>query len=214
MAVSATLTNTQGIVALAAAAAAVLALIACAALAVSLRRLRRSQRMVLGPDGERDVVGHVAAMQEAFEALRDYVDATAVRLDGRLGAVEGSLRGAIAHRALVRYDAYNEQSGRQSMSIALLDDERSGIVLTCITHRDQARVYGKQVRDGRGEIELSPEEAEAVRLALAGAGGDGEAAGGASEGAPDAGADAAQRVSVRRAHGAPPAGGARAADGA
>jgi hypothetical protein len=54
------------------------------------------------------------------------------------------------------------------MSIALLDDEQSGIVLSCIHHRDQARVYGKQVLAGRGELELSPEEAEAVRLALAG----------------------------------------------
>ena len=43
-------------------------------------------------------------------------------------------------------------------------------MLSCIHHRDQARVYGKQVRGGRGELELSPEEAEAVRLALAGAG--------------------------------------------
>lgn len=167
MAVLATLTNTEGIVALAAAAAALLALVACAALAVSLRRLRRAQLMVLGADGERDVVGHAAAMQEAFEALRDYVDGTAVRLDGRLSAAELSLRGAIAHRALVRYDAYNEASGRQSMSIALLDEDRSGVVLSCIHHRDQARVYGKQVLQGRGEIELSPEEAEAVRLALA-----------------------------------------------
>ena len=75
----------------------------------------------------------------------------------------------------MRYDAYNELSGRQSMSIALLDDERSGIVLSCIHHRDQARVYGKQVREGRAELELSPEEAEAVRLAITG-GGEGQAA--------------------------------------
>jgi hypothetical protein len=54
------------------------------------------------------------------------------------------------------------------MSIALLDDTQSGIVLTCIHHRDQARVYGKQVRAGQGELELSPEEAEAVRVALTG----------------------------------------------
>ena len=68
--------------------------------------------------------------------------------------------------------------GSQSMSIALLDDERSGIVLSCIHHRDQARVYGKQVREGRGELELSPEEAEAVRLALAGGASGGDAGAG------------------------------------
>jgi hypothetical protein len=169
---AASITDTQGIVALAAAAVAAVALICCGMLAVRLRALRRSQRLVLGEGSEQDVIAHAAGMQEAFEALREYVEETATRLDGRLAAAESTLRGTIAHRALVRYDAYNELSGRQSMSIALLDDERSGIVLSCIHHRDQARVYGKRVEDGRGELELSPEEAEAVRLALADSGGD------------------------------------------
>ncbi len=164
----ASITDTQGILAIAAGALALAALLASAALSVSVRRLRRAQRLVLGEREERDVVAHAAAIQEAFEDLRAYVEDASARLDARLTGVEVALRGRIAHRALVRYDAYNELSGQQSMSIALLDDERSGIVLSCIHHRDQARVYGKQVRDGRGELELSPEEAEAVRLALAG----------------------------------------------
>jgi Protein of unknown function (DUF4446) len=165
---AAAITDTQGIIALAAAAVAVLALICCGVLIVNVRRLRRAQRLVIGEHGEQDLILHAATMQEAFEALRDYVEETAMRLDGRLASAETTLRGTIAHCSLVRYDAYNELSGRQSMSIALLDDERSGIVLSCIHHRDQARVYGKRVQEGRGELELSPEEAEAVRLALAG----------------------------------------------
>jgi hypothetical protein len=161
-----TLTDTQGIIAIAAAAVAVVALLGCAALALGMRRLRRAQRLVLGEQGQRDVVAHAAAMQDAFAGLHEYVEDVASRLDGRLAGAELALRGAIAHRALVRYDAYNELSGQQSMSIALLDEERSGIVLSCIHHRDQARVYAKQVHGGQGELELSPEEAEAVRLAI------------------------------------------------
>jgi hypothetical protein len=161
-----TLTDTQGIVALAAAAVAVVALLACVALTLGMRRLRRAQRLVLGEHPQRDLVAHAATMQDAFEALHEYVEDVAARLDGRLAGVELALRGAIAHRALVRYDAYNELSGQQSMSIALLDEEQSGIVLSCIHHRDQARVYAKQVYGGRGELELSPEEVEAVRLAV------------------------------------------------
>jgi hypothetical protein len=179
VAVLATLTDTHGIIAIAAAAAGVLALIGCAVLAVSLRRLRRSQAVVLGEQGEQDLVAHAAGMQAAVAELERSVYDTAERLDARLARVEHALRGVISHRALVRYDAYNELSGHQSMSIALLDDERSGIVLSCIHHRDQARVYGKQVREGRSELELSPEEAEAVRLAVSGqqgaASGDGHA---------------------------------------
>lgn len=168
---AASITDTEGIVAIAAAAIALGALLGCLMLSVSVRRLRRAQRVVLGEREEQDLVAHAAAMQDAFESLREYVEEMALRLDGRLAGAESALRGAIAHRSLVRYDAYNELSGQQSMSIALLDDEQSGIVLSCIHHRDQARVYGKQVLSGQGELELSPEEAEAVRLAIAGGGG-------------------------------------------
>jgi hypothetical protein len=161
-----TLTDTRGIIAIAAAGVAVLALIACALLLVRMRRLARRQRVVLGERGELDLVSHAAGLHDAFEGLREYLEDVAARLDARLGAAESALRSTIAHHALVRYDAYNDLSGRQSVSIALLDDERSGLVLSCITHRDQARVYAKAVSDGQGELELSPEEAEAVRLAL------------------------------------------------
>jgi hypothetical protein len=163
---AAALTNTQGILALAALAVAILALIACAALLRSVRRLRAAQKVVLGDGPERDVIAHSATLQQAFEALQEYVGDVVLRLDERLDGVETALTGAVSHQALIRYDAYNELSGQQSVSIALLDGRRSGVVLTCIHHRDQARVYAKQIRDGQGEFELSPEEAEAVRVAL------------------------------------------------
>jgi Protein of unknown function (DUF4446) len=161
------LTDTQGIIALAAAALALLALSGCLAALIGLRRLRASQRVVLGDEGkQRDLVAHSADLQSAFQELREYVGDAAERLEQRLGSVEAALQGAISHSALVRYDAYNELSGRQSVSIALLDGTRSGVVLSCIHHREQARVYAKQIHAGNSELELSPEEAEAMRLAL------------------------------------------------
>jgi hypothetical protein len=163
------LTSTTGIVAIAAGAVAVLALGLSVGLAIRLRRVRADQRTVLG-DRQRDLVAHAAALQSQFEALNDYVQDVAARLDGRVGTAEHRLDGAIAYRSLVRYDAYGEMSGRQSTSIALLDATRSGLVLSSIHHRDQARWYAKQVREGRGELELSPEEDEALRLAVEGGG--------------------------------------------
>jgi len=55
-----------------------------------------------GVDAMRDLVAHATAMQDAFETLREYVEHVAARLDERLGGVELTLRGAIAHRSLVR----------------------------------------------------------------------------------------------------------------
>jgi hypothetical protein len=161
------LTSTAGIVAIAAAAVAVVALILSAFLAIRLRRVRADQRLVLGERRE-DLVAHAATLQSQFDALNNYVQDVAERLEERMATAEQRLDGAVAYRALVRYDAYGEMSGRQSTSIALLDATRSGVVLSSIHHRDQARMYAKQVNGGRGELELSPEESEAIRLALEG----------------------------------------------
>ena len=161
-------TDAPGIVALAGAAVAVLALVLALVLAFRLRRLRGAQRLVLGEYGRQDLVEHAGALQEAFAALHARVEEVAQRLDERMTAAEDRLDGAIAYRALVRYDAYGEMSGHQSTSLALLDADHNGVVLSSIAHRDTARLYCKQVHGGRGEHQLSPEEEEAVRLALAG----------------------------------------------
>ena len=153
--------------ALAAAAVALIAFILAVTLAVQVRRLRAAQRVVLG-DGQVDLVTHAAGIEQGFVDLRDWVEEMAGELDRRMAAAEERLDGAIAYRSLVRYDAYGELSGHQSTTVALLDARRNGVVLSNIAHRQSARLYCKQVIDGEGELELTPEEVEAVRLALAG----------------------------------------------
>jgi Protein of unknown function (DUF4446) len=159
------LNSTQGIVALAAAGTALLALLFCIVLAVKLRRLRSAQRMVLGT-GETDIVGHASSLQEAFVQLRDWVEETATGLEGRVGSAEQRMDGCVAHTSLVRYDAMNELSGQQSSTLALLDSRSTGVVISSILHRDQARFYVKQVTQGTPEYELSPEEQQAVEAAM------------------------------------------------
>jgi hypothetical protein len=161
------LTDTQGIVALAAAGLAFLVFVWVIVLAIKLRRLRAAQRTVLG-QGESDLVSHAATIQEAFVQLRDWVEETAVRLEGRMATAEHRIDGCVAHTALIRYDAWGEMSGQQSSTIALLDASRTGVVVSSILHRDHARVYVKQVHEGQSELELSPEEHEAIEAAMAG----------------------------------------------
>ena len=162
------LSDPAGVAALSAGAVAVVALVVALALAFQLRRLRADQRAVLGDGRATDLVGHAASLQQGFVELRDWVEDMAAGLDERMAAAETRLDGAIAYRSLVRYDAYGELSGHQSTTVALLDAQATGVVLSNIAHRQSSRLYCKQVIDGQGELELSPEEAEAVRLALAG----------------------------------------------
>ena len=161
------LTTTQGIVALAAAGVGTVALLWAIVLAVKLRRLRAAQKTVMG-EGQADLVAHAAQIQEAFVQLRDWVEETATRLEERVATAEHRIDGCVAYTALVRYDAMGEMSGQQSSTMALLDARRTGVVVSSILHRDQARVYVKQVRGGDSELELSPEEHQAIEDAMAG----------------------------------------------
>ena len=156
------LTSTAGTAALVAGGVAIVALALALFCVLRLRRVRADQSAVLGESSPQDLVDYargleaeVARLVTRLEDVRDHVEATARRVDG-----------AITHSAVVRYDAYNEMSGRQSSSIALLDDHRNGVVLSSILHREQARLYAKPVRSGRSELDLSPEEQAAVDTAL------------------------------------------------
>ena len=161
------LNSTQGIVALVAAGIAVVALLWVVVLALKLRRIRAAQRTILGGD-EIDLVAHAASLQEAFVQLRDWVEEVARGLEGRVGTAEHRMDGCVSHTSVVRYDAMNELSGQQSSTVALLDERRTGVVISSILHRDQARLYVKRVLDGQPEYELSPEEQQAVEEAMAG----------------------------------------------
>lgn len=156
------LTSTAGTAALVAGGVAIVALALALFCVLRLRRVRADQRAVLGEGSPQDLVDYargleaeVSRLATRVEDVRDQAEATARRVDG-----------AITHSAVVRYDAYNEMSGRQSSSIALLDDHRNGVVLSSILHREQARLYAKPVRSGRSELDLSPEEHAAVDTAL------------------------------------------------
>ena len=129
-------------------------------------QLQKAQKVILGDLGDTDLVLHAKSLTDQVQKMAAYLKGTTEQTQQRLSVVEGRLDGAISHSGLVRYDAYNEMSGRQSTSIALLDSRKTGVVLSSIVHRDQARMYAKGVREGVGELELSPEEAEALRVAM------------------------------------------------
>ncbi|HEX3964768.1 MAG TPA: DUF4446 family protein [Trebonia sp.] len=77
---------------------------------------------------------------------------------------------ALRDLAIIRYDALQEMSGQLSFSLALLNSDGDGVVLSSINGRAETRTYAKTVVGGQGAQELSPEEEEAIRLARTGQG--------------------------------------------
>jgi Protein of unknown function (DUF4446) len=152
-------------VAAAAAAVAVIALGACLALWIALRRVRGAQKVLL-PDGASvGLVDRQATLQRAQGRLEQGL-ADLESLVERQGEVtERSLRSALRFQGMVRYDAYRDMGGNQSWSIALIDGNQTGAVVTSLHARDHARVYLKELVEGVPGQRLSPEETRAVGLA-------------------------------------------------
>ena len=154
-----------GWVAVAAVAVAVIALGVCVALWISLRRLRAAQRVLLPDGGSVGLVDRQASLQRAQARLEQGL-ADLQSLVERQGEVtERSLRSALRFQGMVRYDAYRDMGGSQSWSIALIDGNQTGAVVTSLHARDHARVYLKELVEGVPGQRLSPEESRAVGLA-------------------------------------------------
>lgn len=81
---------------------------------------------------------------------------------------EGLIEGAVRRVGLVRYDAFEDVGGRLSFSCALLDEHGTGVVVTSINGRQDTRVYAKPITNGTSSYNVSVEEEEAIRQALAG----------------------------------------------
>ena len=148
--------------AIAAAGTAAAALGICFWLWVRVRRLRNAQRVLLG-GGRSDLVDFAVSLQARIDDLHRAVDEIAAGLS----RVDRRVDGALTNTAVVRYDAYAGTGGHQSASFAFLDANRTGTVVTAIQGRDYARLYVKEVDQGRAPIALSPEELEAVERAMA-----------------------------------------------
>lgn len=68
---------------------------------------------------------------------------------------------------IVRYNPFSEVGSNQSFSVALLDGNNNGVVITSLFSRDGNRVYGKGIKSGRSEYSLSNEEKKAIDRAIA-----------------------------------------------
>jgi hypothetical protein len=128
----------------------------------ALRQVRRDQRVVVH-DGSGDLVEFVVALQGKIDDLHGAVDEVAAGLS----RVDRRVDGTLAKIAVVRYDAYEAHGGHQSSTVALLDSARSGVIVSAIQGRDYARIYVKELDQGRAAVALSPEEEEAVQRAMA-----------------------------------------------
>ncbi len=66
---------------------------------------------------------------------------------------------------LVRFTAFDQHGSDLSFSLALIDDEKNGVVLTSLFGRDDSRIYAKPIENAQSIYNLTDEEKRAIQVA-------------------------------------------------
>ena len=98
---------------------------------------------------------------DSFKNLEKNFD----KLSREIESLKKESKFSIQRVGVVRYNPFKEVGGNQSFSMALLDGNDSGIVITSLYSREGNRVYGKAIKDGQSQFMLTEEEKEAISRA-------------------------------------------------
>jgi hypothetical protein len=72
--------------------------------------------------------------------------------------IDGDLKTCIQKTSIIRYKAFDDMGSDLSFSIALLDGNSNGVILTSIYGRNESTTYAKPIDKGISRYELSEEE--------------------------------------------------------
>lgn len=144
----------------------VISLVSIILLIITLCKLKKLRRRVdtltRGKDTE-SMEDIILNFFERIEALENEENNT----KSDIKDIKENLKITYQKTGLVKYDAFREMSGALSYSLALLDKENNGVMISSMYSREGCYTYAKDIVNGESKLNLSEEEAEALKQAVA-----------------------------------------------
>ena len=124
--------------------------------------LRNFLKGLFPKDNSRDIRNK---FKEVLEAISGFEKNNQILENRLIGFKKDSLDN-FSKWAVYKYNPYNDTGGDQSFSLAILNGKMDGMVMTSLHSRASTRIYLKDIKSGRSELELSKEEAKVLKEAL------------------------------------------------
>ncbi len=102
---------------------------------------------------------------ENLEDLTKRIEELELKIDKLFLEMEEMKKESESHiqkAKLIRYNPFDEMGGDQSFTLALLNKDNSGIIVTSIFNQEKSRVFGKEIIKGKSNYQLSAEEANII----------------------------------------------------
>jgi hypothetical protein len=135
-------------------------------LQISVSRVKKNQTELFsgknGNDLEKLILDHGHNIKELDRDIQD--------LYGISNKINDLANRSVHKVGVVRFNPFKDLGGDQSFSIALLDGQSSGLIISGLHTREGNRVYAKPVEKGKAvKHPLTEEEVEAIKIAEASA---------------------------------------------
>ncbi len=130
-----------------------------------VNRLRRRFERFMNPNSKNH---NVETMLLDNIKLINEVRAVNDRIKIEQNYINNRLKTCIQYMGIVRYNTFEDVGGDLSYAIALMDEDKNGVVLNSLYYREGCYTYGKPLINGESKYQLSEEEQQAIDKAIAG----------------------------------------------
>lgn len=126
-----------------------------------LRKMRKKYELMMQGTGVEDLESLLIDLKMQQGKIED----TQEEQRRQLTHIQKLIPKQKAKIGIKRYNAFGERGNDFSFSLAFVNDEQDGVVITGLYNRDGSYVYAKALEKGESPHALSPEEREAIALA-------------------------------------------------
>ncbi|MGB9780702.1 DUF4446 family protein [Caldanaerobacter sp.] len=124
-------------------------------------KVKRTYEKVIDTLKREDVLNLLQKILTETEEIRDDINQMKIKIN----AIERESKKAIKKVGIVRYNAFPDVGSDLSYSIAFLDEEDNGVVISGIYGRHETATFAKPVERGHSKYPLSAEEVQAIERA-------------------------------------------------
>ena len=146
-------------------ASAIAALISFILVLVNFRRtskiIRKYKRLMRGADSK-NLESMLLQQLEEIQASHTRIK----ELELASSSINNKMNRCVQHVGVVRYNAFENMGSDQSFSVAMLDENGDGFVLTSLYGRNTSTSFAKPIKAKQSAYPLSDEEKEAIEKAL------------------------------------------------
>ena len=103
--------------------------------------------------------------QELAQKVKD-LEEESRSLKKEIKEIEEKQQFFLQNVGMIRFNPFYQEGGNQSFSLALLDGEGTGVVVTSLYTKEGNRVYSKSVKKGLSEYSLSVEEEKVIKESI------------------------------------------------